>query len=74
MTVFVGLALYSKDDIVSNYKTNERLVENWIKRGSEMRGKCWDHSTHVLHYRDHQMEYEQELDAFIKTLKLKTNF
>ncbi|XP_054155482.1 transmembrane protein 53-A-like [Oppia nitens] len=68
---YSGLFLYSKDDLVSNVATNDYLVDIWRRAGHNVRSKCWDRSTHVLHYRDHQQEYEDELDAFIKSLNLK---
>ena len=55
---------------MSSLESNENLVENWKKLGNRIRSKCWDQSTHVLHYRDHQKDYEQELDAFIESLGL----
>ncbi|XP_054155739.1 transmembrane protein 53-like [Oppia nitens] len=68
---YPGLFLYSKDDLVSSVATNDYLVDTWRRAGHNVRSKCWDRSTHVLHYRDHQQEYEDELDAFIKSLKLR---
>jgi len=62
--------LYSKDDIVSSVKHNEKLVQKWAQMGIPVQSKCWQQSTHVLHYRDHQYEYEEQLDSFIKKLKL----
>ena len=56
---------------MSSSNSNENLVRIWTQKGNEIRAKCWDKSGHILHYRHYQQEYEQELDAFVKSLKLK---
>ncbi|CAG2122179.1 unnamed protein product, partial [Medioppia subpectinata] len=66
-----GLFFYSRDDVVSSVKSNEKVIDTWTRGGHNVRHKCWDRSTHVLHYRDHKTEYEHELDTFIKSLNLR---
>jgi len=68
---YPGLFFYSMDDMVSNVETNKKLAQNWRKLGNRVDSVCWEHSTHVLHYRDHQSEYEQRLDRFLKSLNLR---
>ncbi|CAG2116075.1 unnamed protein product [Medioppia subpectinata] len=67
-----GLLLYSTDDVVSNVSRNESLANRWREVGVSVDTKCWQRSTHVLHYRDHQYEYEHRLDAYLKKLRLKS--
>lgn len=62
--------LYSKDDIVSSVECNERVHTDWAKNGGIAKHKCWDSSPHVLHYKTHPEEYEQEVDNFIKFLNI----
>jgi len=68
-----GLVFYSEDDIVSNVNTNKRLISSWNKRGLSVQSKCWQTSTHVLHYHEHTSEYEQQIDMFLKKLNLRNS-
>ncbi|XP_054155761.1 transmembrane protein 53-like [Oppia nitens] len=68
---YSGLFLYAKNDIVSSVASNEHIIDTWRRAGHNVRAKCWDRSTHVLHYRDHKTDYELELDSFIRSLKLR---
>ncbi|CAG2177721.1 unnamed protein product [Oppiella nova] len=70
---YSGLFLYSRDDVVSSVANNEKVIDLWTRLGHNVRHKCWDTSTHVLHYRDHQQDYEQELHRFVQSLKLRHN-
>ncbi len=72
LTIFSGLLLFSSDDVVSEAKSNMKLAERWSQLGLSVQSKCWPHSTHVLHYRDHQCEYEEQLDLFLRKLKLRS--
>jgi len=67
-----GLLLYSCDDVVSERTRNERLSDSWRSQGIPVQTKCWQQSTHVLHYRDHQCEYEEQLDQYLRKLRLKS--
>lgn len=63
-----GLLLFSRDDVVSNVQTNFQLGEVWMKKNIPTRIKCWDRSTHVLHYKENPQEYEYEVDKFVSEL------
>lgn len=57
--------LYSEDDIVSSVDINRDMVAGWQKSGVATRSKCWPKSVHVMHYKEHQQEYEHLVDHFL---------
>ena len=69
-SLFVGLLLFSKDDVVSNWNTNYALARRWRDQGSLSRAKCWESSPHVLHYKEYPEEYESEIDSFVSQLRI----
>ena len=71
MTIFSGLLLNSSDDVISDSKSNEKVAETWSRSGIPVQCKCWPHSTHVMHYRNHPLDYEHELDQFLSNLRLQ---
>lgn len=62
--------IFSKDDVVSNYRSNFEVIDGWKKRGIITEGKCWEKSAHVLHYREHPEEYKHEVERFIERVGL----
>lgn len=65
-----AMLLFSKDDVVSNYKSNFEVVEGWERKGIPTQAVCWEQSSHVLHYKEHPEEYESAVDNFIKRLDI----
>ena len=63
--IILGLLLFSRDDVVSNVQTNYLVAEMWKRNNILARVKCWDKSTHVLHYKENPAEYEYEVDMFL---------
>ena len=57
--------------MLAKYENIEKKIHKRKELGYDIQVKCWDVSAHVLHYREHTEEYEQELDTFLKDLKLK---
>ena len=70
--LFSGLLLISEDDVVSSVQTNCKLAEGWRKAQGKAVVKCWERSSHVLHYREHPEEYEYEVDRFVAELEAVT--
>ena len=65
-----AMLLFSKDDVVSNYRSNFSVVESWQRKGITTRAQCWDRSAHVLHYREHPEEYSEVVDRFVAKLDI----
>lgn len=65
-----GLILYSKDDEVSNVQINHSLHETWRSKNILTDYICWNHSTHVLHFKEHENEYRTKVDEFVSKLAL----
>lgn len=65
-------ALYfvAKNDIIGTPKQNEEISEIWKKYGIDVTFKLWEKSEHVKHYINHQQEYEQLIDGFLKKTKM----
>ncbi|KAH9399172.1 hypothetical protein TYRP_018079 [Tyrophagus putrescentiae] len=65
-----AMLLFSKDDVVSNFRSNYAVVDSWQRKGIPTKAQCWDRSSHVLHYKEHPEEYEQAVDGFIRRLDI----
>ncbi len=65
-----AMLLFSKDDVVSNFRSNYAVVDSWERKGIPTKAQCWDRSSHVLHYKEHPEEYEQAVDGFIRRLDI----
>jgi len=65
-----ALLLYSENDAVSNPNWTRDLEERWKgENHTQVWSKCWEESSHVLHYKEHQQEYSQLVDEFLKFIE-----
>ncbi|KPM05619.1 hypothetical protein QR98_0040850 [Sarcoptes scabiei] len=58
------------DDEVSNVQINHSLHETWRSKNILTDYICWNHSTHVLHFKEHENEYRTKVDEFVSKLAL----
>ena len=65
-----ALYLVSENDKIGTPHKNKEISEVWKKLGIDVTFKLWEKSDHVKHYINHQQEYEQLIDHFLKKTKI----
>lgn len=64
------LFLMSKDDKISDHRIVEHLAEVWDGFGVQTHKMIVDHSPHVQLFRNHNQAYVENVDKFLKQIKL----
>lgn len=64
------LLLFCENDLMSNARITEDLIDYWKKRGIDVTAKKWEDSTHAGHLKRHPQEYLSQIDGFLCSLQL----
>ncbi|XP_056273570.1 transmembrane protein 53-A [Pseudoliparis swirei] len=65
-----ALFFFCENDLLSNPRAVEELIDHWRKRGIDLTAKKWEDSTHAGHLKRHQKEYLTTLEMFLHSLHL----
>ncbi|XP_067276209.1 transmembrane protein 53 isoform X3 [Pseudorasbora parva] len=65
-----ALFFFSENDAMCDYKSLEKMVEFWKKRGLLVESKKWKESVHAGHLRTHPQEYLSTLENFVLSLNM----
>ncbi|XP_014258602.1 transmembrane protein 53-A-like [Cimex lectularius] len=68
------LLFISKNDLIATEASNQRVRKSWESLGMKVSWKCWDKSKHVSHFILHRDEYLYELNSFIASLDLFSQY
>lgn len=64
------LLFFCENDLMSNARITEDLINYWRKRGMDVTAKKWENSTHAGHLKRHPQEYLSHVDGFLCSLQL----
>lgn len=64
------LLFFCENDLMSNARITEDLIDYWRKRGMDVTAKKWEESTHAGHLKRHPQEYLSHVDRFLCSLQL----
>ena len=65
-----SLFLYSKDDIVAQYKIIEEVINGMKQRGNHVAVKRFDGSPHIQHFQFYPEEYTAAMNTFLADIGL----
>lgn len=65
-----ALFFFCENDVMSDTKTVEELIDYWRKHGIDVMAKKWENSTHAGHLRRHPQEYLSTLEMFFHSLHI----
>ncbi|KAJ8245498.1 hypothetical protein GJAV_G00271370 [Gymnothorax javanicus] len=65
-----ALFFFCENDVMSDHKQLEELIEYWRKRGVTVHSKKWAESRHAGHLRRHPEEYLSTLDNFLLSINM----
>ncbi|XP_045893486.1 transmembrane protein 53 isoform X1 [Micropterus dolomieu] len=65
-----ALFFYCENDLLSDPRATEELIDQWRKRGIDITAKKWEDSTHAGHLKRHQQEYLTTLHTFLNSLSI----
>ncbi|KAM9352042.1 transmembrane protein 53 [Symphorus nematophorus] len=65
-----SLFFFCENDVMSDPRAMEEVIEFWRKRGVDVTEKKWEDSTHAGHLKRHPQEYLTTLDTFLQSLHL----
>ncbi|XP_008294696.1 transmembrane protein 53-like [Stegastes partitus] len=63
-----ALFFFCENDVLSDSKTLEELIDCWQLQGITVTAKKWEHSTHAGHLKRHTQEYLTSVDVFLQSL------
>ncbi|XP_042372687.1 transmembrane protein 53-like [Plectropomus leopardus] len=63
-----ALFFFCENDLLSNPRVMEEVIDHWLKRGVEVTTKKWEDSTHAGHIKRHPEEYLSTLNMFLHSL------
>lgn len=64
------LFFFCENDVMSDPRAMEELIDSWRKDGKEVAAKKWEDSTHAGHLKRHPQEYLSTLDNFLCSLHI----
>ncbi|KAG1936875.1 transmembrane protein [Pimephales promelas] len=65
-----SLFFYAENDVLCDYKSLEKMMEDWRNRGLSVENMKWKESIHAGHLRTHPQEYLATLDNFVMSLNM----
>ncbi|XP_044050721.1 transmembrane protein 53 [Siniperca chuatsi] len=65
-----ALFFFCENDLLSNPRAMEEVIDRWEKRGMDITAKKWEDSTHAGHLKRHPQEYLTTLDMFLQSLRI----
>lgn len=65
-----ALFFFCENDLMSNPRAMEELIDYWRKRGIDTTAKKWEDSTHAGHLKRHHDEYVASLNKFFSSLSI----
>ncbi|XP_008294698.1 transmembrane protein 53-like isoform X2 [Stegastes partitus] len=65
-----ALFFFCENDVMSDARTLEELIDYWRKRGIDVTAKKWEDSTHAGHLKRHPQEYLTSVDVFLQSLRI----
>lgn len=65
-----ALFFYCENDVMSDARATEEVVEHLRNRGIEVTAKKWKDSTHAGHLKRHPEDYVATLNNFISSLHI----
>lgn len=65
-----ALFFFCENDVMSNPRATEELINHWQKCGMDVTAKKWEDSTHAGHLKRHQQDYLTSLDMFLCSLHI----
>uniref|UniRef100_A0A3B5MYX4 Uncharacterized protein n=2 Tax=Xiphophorus couchianus TaxID=32473 RepID=A0A3B5MYX4_9TELE len=65
-----ALIFFCENDLLSDARSVEKLVDYWQNCGMDITTKKWEVSTHAGHLRQHPQEYLSTLNTFLNSLHI----
>lgn len=65
-----ALFFFCENDVMSDPRALEEIIDYWRKSGIDVTAKKWEDSTHAGHLRRHREEYLTTLDMFLHSLHM----
>lgn len=65
-----SLFFFCENDVMSDPRAMEELIDHLRKGGMEVTAKKWEDSTHAGHFKRHPQEYLSTLDNFLCSLHI----